>query len=338
MNRDELVSMYREMLLIRRFEEKSAEMYAMGKIGGFLHLYVGEEAVAVGAVSALGKDDDLVTHYRDHGYALAKGLDPKAVMAELFGKATGVSHGRGGSMHMADVSKHFWGGYAIVGGHIPLATGIAMANQYQNNGRAVLCVLGEGATNIGEWHESLNLAALWRLPIVYLVENNSYGMGTQVSRASSVLFMHAKGCAYGMPGRQVDGMDLLQVRDAVANAISVARDGMGPSIIEAMTYRYRGHSMADPELYRHKEEVETWKLRDPVRHFQTSLELGGLLTHEQADAIETEVNRVVEDAVQFAEQSPDPSPDTIFDDIYADGRLVAEAKADARGEAVTAGR
>ncbi len=338
MNQDELVSMYREMLLIRRFEEKSAEMYAMGKIGGFLHLYVGEEAIAVGAVSALGKDDDLVTHYRDHGYALAKGCDPKAVMAELFGKATGVSHGRGGSMHLADVSKHFWGGYAIVGGHIPLATGIAMANQYQNNGRAVLCVLGEGATNIGEWHESLNLAALWRLPIVYLVENNSYGMGTQVSRASSVLFMHAKGCAYGMPGRQVDGMDLLQVRDAVDKGISVARDGMGPSIIEAMTYRYRGHSMADPELYRHKEEVETWKLRDPVRHFQTSLELGGMLTHEQAEAIEVEVSRVVEDATRFAEESPDPSPETIFDDIYADGLLGGKSTGEAREEAVAARR
>ena len=179
MNRDEVANLYRQMLLIRRFEEKSAEMYAMGKIGGFLHLYIGEEAVAVGAVSAMAKDDDLVTHYRDHGYALAKGLDPKAVMAELFGKATGVSGGRGGSMHLADVSKHFWGGHAIVGGHLPLATGIALANQYQNNGRATLCVLGEGATNIGEFHESLNLAALWRLPIVFLVENNSYGMGTQ---------------------------------------------------------------------------------------------------------------------------------------------------------------
>jgi pyruvate dehydrogenase E1 component alpha subunit len=337
MNKDELVSMYREMLLIRRFEEKSAEMYAMGKIGGFLHLYVGEEAVAVGAISALEKDDHLVTSYRDHGYALAKGLDPKAVMAELFGKATGVSHGRGGSMHMADVSKHFWGGYAIVGGHIPLATGIALANQYKGNAQAVLCVLGEGATNIGEWHESLNLAALWRLPIVYLVENNSYGMGTQVSRASSVLSMHAKGCAYGIPGLQVDGMDLLQVRDAVAKGISVARDGMGPSIIEAMTYRYRGHSMSDPELYRHKEEVETWKLRDPVRHFQTSLELGGLLTHEAADSIEAEVEKVIEECVKFAEESPDPSPDTIFDAIYADG-LGTKAESESREETVAAGR
>ncbi|HEX9016401.1 MAG TPA: pyruvate dehydrogenase (acetyl-transferring) E1 component subunit alpha [Chloroflexota bacterium] len=336
MNRDELVGMYREMLLIRRFEEKAAEMYAMGKVGGFLHLYIGEEAVAVGVVSAMNKDDDLVTHYRDHGYALAKGLDPKRIMAELLGKETGVSGGRGGSMHLADVGKHYWGGYAIVGGHLPLATGIALANQYQENGRATVCVLGDGATNIGEWHESLNLAALWRLPIVFVVENNSYGMGTQVSRASSVLFMHAKGCAYGMPGRQVDGMDLLQVRDAVSKAVAVARDGLGPSIIEAMTYRYRGHSMADPELYRRKEEVETWKLRDPVRHFETSLELGGLLAKDQAESIEGEVERVVDDAVQFAEQSPDPTMETIFDHLYASGEPAKGAEK--AGEAVAAGR
>lgn len=240
-------------------------------------------------------------------------------------------------MHLADTSKHYWGGYAIVGGHLPLATGIALANQYQNNGRATVCVLGDGATNIGEWHESLNLAALWRLPIVFVVENNSYGMGTQVSRASSVLFMHAKGCAYGMPGRQVDGMDLLQVRDAVSKAVAVARDGLGPSIIEAMTYRYRGHSMADPELYRRKEEVETWKLRDPVRHFQTSLELGGLLSHEQAEAIEAEVDRVVDESVRFAEESPDPGQETLFDHLYASKEPAAEAEPTAQ-EAVAAGR
>lgn len=318
MNKEELVGLYRQMLLTRRFEEKAAEMYAMGKIGGFLHLYIGEEAVAVGAVSAMGEEDHLVTHYRDHGYALARGSDPKAVMAELFGKSTGVSGGKGGSMHLADVSRHFWGGYAIVGGHLPLATGIALACQYQDNRQVVLCVMGEGATNIGEFHESLNMAALWRLPIVYLVENNSYGMGTQVGRASAVRFMHAKGCAYGMPGRQVDGMDVLQVRDAVANALGAARDGLGPSIVEAMTYRYRGHSMADPELYRHREEVETWKLRDPVRHFQTSLQLGGFLSDEQAEAISAEVDQVVQESVDFAERSPEPEPSAICEDVYAD--------------------
>lgn len=319
MNRDELVNMYRQMLLIRHFEEAAAEQYALGKIGGFLHLYIGEEAVAVGAVSSMREGDHLVTHYRDHGYALAIGMDPKSVMAELFGKATGVAGGRGGSMHLADAKRHFWGGYAIVGGHLPLATGLALANQYQENGQVVLAVLGDGATNIGEWHESLNLAALWRLPIVFLVENNSYGMGTHLARASAIKFMHAKGCAYGMPGRQVDGMDVLQVRDAVANALDFARDGLGPSLIEAMTYRYRGHSMADPELYRHKEEVETWRLRDPVRHFQTSLQLGGLLTDEVAKEIENEVNRIAEDSVRFADESPDPDPSTIFDNLYANG-------------------
>jgi pyruvate dehydrogenase E1 component alpha subunit len=240
-------------------------------------------------------------------------------------------------MHLADVGKHFWGGYAIVGGHLPLATGIALANQYQDNHRVTVCVLGDGATNIGEWHESLNLAALWRLPIVFVVENNSYGMGTQVSRASSVLFMHAKGCAYGMPGRQVDGMDVLQVRDAVSKGVAVARDGLGPSIIEAMTYRYRGHSMADPELYRRKEEVETWKLRDPVRHFETSLELGGLLSEEQAGEIAAEVDRVVEESVRFAEESPEPEFETVFDHLYA-GDAKERPEVESPGEAVAAGR
>lgn len=318
MNQDELVNLYRQMLLIRRFEEKAAEMYALGKIGGFLHLYIGEEAVAVGAVSALGKDDHLVTHYRDHGYALARGCDPKKAMAELFGKATGLSKGKGGSMHFADISRHFWGGYAIVGGHLPLATGIALARQYQDNQQVVLCVFGEGATNIGEFHESLNLAALWRLPIVYLVENNSYGMGTHLARASALKAIHAKGCAYGMPSRQVDGMDVLLVRDAVSNAVEYARSGLGPSLLEAMTYRYRGHSMADPELYRHREEVETWKLRDPVRHFQTSLQLGGFFTPEQAEAISAEVDRVVEEAVEFANQSPDPDESALWEDVYVE--------------------
>lgn len=220
-------------------------------------------------------------------------------------------------MHLADVSRHFWGGYAIVGGHLPLATGIALACQYQENRQVVLCVLGEGATNIGEFHESLNLAALWRLPIVYLVENNSYGMGTHLARASALKAIHAKGCAYGMPSRQVDGMDVLLVREAVSNALEYARDGLGPSILEAMTYRYRGHSMADPELYRHREEVETWKLRDPVRHFETSLEMGGFLTPEQAEELSRQVDREIEEAVAFAEQSPEPEPAAICEDVYA---------------------
>jgi pyruvate dehydrogenase E1 component alpha subunit len=329
MNQDELIGLYRQMLLIRRFEEKAAEEYALGKVGGFLHLYVGEEAVAVGAVSAMKPDDDLFTHYRDHGYALAKGCDSKKAMAELFGKETGLSRGKGGSMHMADVSKHFWGGYAIVGGHIPIATGMALANQYQENGRVVMCVFGDGATNTGEFHESLNLAAVWRLPIVFLVENNSYGMGTHLAKASALKAMHSKGCAYGIPTRQVDGMDVLLVREAVSNALDYARSGLGPSLLEAMTYRYRGHSMADPELYRHKEEVETWKLRDPVRHFQTSLQLGGFLTPEQAETISRDVDREVQEDVDFADSSPDPDPSAICEDVYAgpEGREVGTPEA-----------
>lgn len=330
-NRDKSLDLYRQMTLIRRFEEAAAEQYARGRIGGFLHLYIGEEAIAVGACSALRPEDDLFTHYRDHGYALARGSDPKGVMAELFGKATGVSGGRGGSMHLADVARRFWGGYAIVGGHLPLATGMALARQYLEGGNggtspAVLCVFGEGATNIGEFHESLNLAALWDLPIVFLVENNCYGMGTEVSRASAVPEIYRRACAYDMPGERVDGMDVVAVADAVGQLLERARKGRGPSLLEAMTYRYRGHSMADPELYRSKDEVEWWRAHDPIRRFEQRLVDGRLATAEDLERIRAEAEQTVREAVAFAESSPEPSPDTLFQNIYAAPPAVARPK------------
>lgn len=311
MERNGFLKLYRQMLLIRRFEEKTAEAYAMGKIGGFLHLYIGEEAVAVGAISSLMPDDHLITHYRDHGYALALGMSPGTVMAELYGKATGCSKGRGGSMHLADVHRHFWGGHAIVGGHLPLAAGLGLACQYLDQKNSVLCIFGEGATNIGEFHESLNLVALWKLPVVFLCQNNLYGMGTYVKRASAVDEIYRKACAYDMPAERVDGMDVLAVREATGRALQRARDGSGPSFIEAMTYRFRGHSMADPEYYRSREEVEEWRLRDPITRFQRRLRDSGMLSDEEAARIEREVTAEVEEAARFAEESPPPGVEDI---------------------------
>jgi TPP-dependent pyruvate/acetoin dehydrogenase alpha subunit len=264
---NELLNLFRQMVLIRRFEEKSAELYSEGKIGGFLHLYIGEEAVAVGACQALGAQDHLLTAYRDHGWAIARGLDPKRVMAELLGKTTGVVGGRGGSMHMADPARHYWGGHAIVGGHLPLATGIGMSIRYKEEPQAVLCVLGEGTTNIGYFHESINLAAVWKLPVVYLVENNQYGMGTEVTRASAVSNVFERGCAYEISSLQVNGQNVLEVYQAIGEALNHARND-GPFLLEACTYRYAGHSMGDPERYRTKAEVEEERqTRDPIHLF-----------------------------------------------------------------------
>lgn len=301
LTRDRLVEMYQQMVLIRHFEEASAEQYARGKIAGFLHLYIGEEAVAVGAMAALRPDDHVLTHYREHGHALARGMDPKAVMAELFGKATGVSGGRGGSMHLAKVDKHFWGGYAIVSAHLPLATGLALAEQYQGTERIVTCVFGEGASNAGEFHESLNLAALWNLPVLFLVENNLYGMGTAVGRASAVQEMYRKACAYDMPGEQVDGMNVLAVFHKVSERAERIRRGGGPALLEAMTYRFRGHSMADPARYRQRAEVEEFQQTDPIKHFQDYLKMRVTISadHRATDGAEAarflgEVKRILQ--------------------------------------------
>lgn len=305
-----------KMLLIRVFEEKAAEMYARGRIAGFLHLYNGEEAVAVGAISALREDDLVVTHYRDHGHAIAKGSDPKRLMAELFGRATGVCKGKGGSMHFYDASVGHWGGWAIVAGHLPLAVGMAFASEYLGKGQVVLSIFGDGATNNGYFHEALNLASLWRVPVIFLCENNQYGMGTALKKSSAVTEIYRKALAYDMPSERVDGMDVLAVREATIRAVDRARQGWGPTLLEAVTYRFRGHSMADPVLYRTKAEVEAWLKRDPIVLFRERLEKEGVLGPGEFEAMEREVMAEVEEAVRFAEESPPPPLEELYTDVY----------------------
>lgn len=316
MDKDQALNYLYQMLLIRIFEERAAEMYTYGKIGGFLHLYIGEEAVAVGAVAALRDDDDLFVHYRDHGYALARGCDPGAVMAELFGKVTGLGGGKGGSMHLADVRRHLWGGYAIVGSQIALGVGMALARQYQHSDAVVLDVFGDGATNIGYYHEGMNLAALWHLPVIFLCENNLYGMGTPEEQASAEPELYKTAAAYSMPGERIDGMDLLAVKDAVSRAAERARAGNGPTLIEAVTYRYRGHSMADPEMYRSRDEVERRRPNDPIRRFGDKMEQEGVFTTSDAERVRMEAERVVDEAVRFAETSPEPPLEALYEDIF----------------------
>jgi pyruvate dehydrogenase E1 component alpha subunit len=318
LTRDEGVEYLRQMLLIRRFEERAEQAYTEGKVGGFLHLYIGEEAIAVGAMNGLRPDDEVVTHYRDHGYVLARGCDPNAVMAELYGKATGLSKGKGGSMHLADAKKHFWGGYAIVGAHVPLAAGLALAAQYQGIPRATLCILGDGGTNIGMFHEGLNLAGVWQLPMVTMVENNHYGMGTTVARASAVTDMIDKAKAYNMPAVQIDGNDPLAVRDAVRAAADAARNGQGPQFIEAITYRFRGHSMGDPQRYRKKEEVEEMKKRDPIDLFEKELVERKFISGTEIEILRDEIEQITTRAVEFAERSPFPDPAELYTNVYAE--------------------
>jgi pyruvate dehydrogenase E1 component alpha subunit len=306
---------FHKMSLIRRFEERAEEAYGQGKIGGFLHLYIGEEGVAVGAMAALRPEDDVITHYRDHGYVLARGIEPKLAMAELYGKATGLSKGKGGSMHMADVRRHLWGGYAIVGGHVPLAAGLALANKYRNRPQVVACFLGEGATNTGSFYAGLNLAAVWKLPLVVIVENNRYGMGTAIERASAVADVYRKASAFDIPGERIDGNDVLAVRDAVRRMAERSRAGGGPQLIEAMTYRFRGHSMGDPQRYRTRGEVEEAKSRDPIVHWRRTVLENGLATESGLKEIADEVEAEVEDAVRFAEDSPEPDPSELYNDV-----------------------
>jgi pyruvate dehydrogenase E1 component alpha subunit len=318
MDKATLLGWYRQMVLIRRFEQKCAELYQAGKIGGFLHLYIGQEAVAVGSIGARREGDHVITAYRDHAHALTVGADPNALMAELFGKATGVSGGRGGSMHLADVSRHYWGGYGIVGGHVPLGTGIALAEQYKGTDSAVLCYMGDGSTNIGYFHESLNMAGVWDLPIVYIVENNQYGMGTSVTRASAVPDMATKALAYGMKPVKVDGMKVIEVYSATTAALDMIRDGKGPQFLEVITYRYEGHSMGDPLRYRTKDEVEKWRGDDPIGILERHIFEEKQAKKEELEKIDEEVEKVIEEAVEFAEKSPFPALDTLFDNIYVE--------------------
>ena len=306
------------MLLIRRFEEQCERLYMDGKIRGFLHLYIGEEAIAVGALSNLRDDDYVITHYRDHGHALARGLAPKAVMAELLGKVTGTSGGKGGSMHLFDVEKGFMGGHAIVGGHLPIAVGLALAIKYRGGDQVVVCFFGDGAANQGEFHESLNLASLWGLPVLFFLENNLYGMGTHVDRTHAGgrdIFQSAD--MYKIPAAQVDGMDVLAVREATMEAVQRVRSGDGPVFLEAMTYRFRGHSVADPTAYRDSSEVDAWRDRDPIALFGKLALEQGLLNDQDIDLVGLAVDETVAEAVRFAEESDEPPPEALFNHVYA---------------------
>jgi pyruvate dehydrogenase E1 component alpha subunit len=317
LNQEQLIGLYRQMLLIRRFEEKSAEAYVAGKIGGFCHLYIGQEAVAVGAISAINKDDYVFASYREHGHALAKGMSARAIMAELFGKATGCSKGKGGSMHMFDKEVGFLGGHAIVGGQIPLATGAAFGSMYQGTDQVTLCFFGEAAVNQGAFHESLNMAQLWKLPCIYICENNQYGMGTSLARAMSLRDIAQKGCAYEVASEFVDGMDVLAVRDAVMHAVERARKQSLPTLLEVRTYRFMGHSMSDPGNYRTRAEIEKYQERDPIKLFSASLLEGKITDEKRLEEIDKQVKEEVEDAVRFADESPLPDPEELYTDVYA---------------------
>lgn len=312
-----LVEIYRQMLLIRRFEEKTGEMYTRAKIGGYCHLNIGEEATIVGAMRALDRNDYVFTNYREHGYMLARDVEPKYVMAELFGKETGVSKGRGGSMHLFDVETRFMGGYAIVGGQLPLAVGAGLAISYQDLEEVVLCQMGDGTTNIGAFHESLNLAQLWKLPVVFLVVNNLYGMGTTVEKASAVAELYRKACAYDMRAERVNGNDVLAMYDATKRAADHAREHGLPTLLEAVSYRFRGHSVVDPARYRPQDEVARWREHDPVLSFARALLDGDYIDEESIASIEEEISAVVDQSVAFAEESPAPRPEELFTFDYA---------------------
>jgi pyruvate dehydrogenase E1 component alpha subunit len=314
--RDHALTLLREMLRIRRFEEKSAELYTQGKIHGFLHLYVGEEAVAVGAMQALLPDDNIVSTYREHGHALARGMAAGAVMAEMYGKANGCCRGRGGSMHLFDVGRRFYGGNAIVGGGLPLAVGLALADKLQARPRVTACIFGDGAVAEGEFHESLNLATLWKLPVLFLCENNLYAMGTHLSRHQAQPDIARKADGYGLPGEAVDGMDVLAVEAATRKAVEAVRRGEGPRLLEARTYRFRAHSMYDAELYRSKEEVERWKKRDPIATFVARLLERGLLSEQDLADLETAVAAEVAEAVAFAEAGPSEPVEDLLKDVH----------------------
>jgi pyruvate dehydrogenase E1 component alpha subunit len=307
----------REMLRIRRFEEKAAELYTLGKIRGFLHLYIGEEAVAVGALPALGPEDAIVSTYREHGHALARGIPAGVLMAELYGKASGCSRGRGGSMHFFDVRRRFYGGYAIVAGGLPIATGLALAEKMQGGAGVVACFFGDGAVDEGEFSESLNLAALWKLPVVFVCENNLYAMGTALARHQAQTDIGPKAEGLGVPAAVVDGMDVLAVEAAMRDTVEAVRRTGGPRFLEARTYRFRAHSMSDPELYRTKEEVEQWKQRDPIATFVARLRAQALLTDAELAATAAAVEGEIETAVAFAEAAPWEPPGDLTKDVYA---------------------
>ena len=318
MKKEQLLDLYHQMVLIRRVEERGAELYQAGKIGGFMHLYIGQEAVSTGLIAAREPRDRVITAYRDHGVAINCGIPAEQVMAELLGKATGMSHGKGGSMHMASTEKNFWGGHAIVGGHLPIAAGLALGDHYEKNDNVTICMFGDGATNIGYFHEALNLAKIWGLRVLWVCENNIYGMGTSVERASAVSEIRQKAEGYGMKNSRVEGMDVMTVHEAAKEAIAYVRRESQPYLLEVITYRYRGHSMGDPERYRKAEEVKKWQESDPIGIFRKHLIEKKTATAKMLDEIDTRVDEEVNKAVEFAETSPEPSMDELFKDVYVE--------------------
>ncbi len=318
MNKKQQVQMYYEMVLIRRVEERSAQLYQEGKIGGFLHLYIGQEAVSTGLIAARKPQDRVITAYRDHGVALNVGIEAKIVLAELLGKRTGTSCGFGGSMHMADVEKNFWGGHAIVGSHLAFAAGMALADSYNGGEAVTICMFGDGASNIGYFHESLNLAAVWDLPVLWVCENNQYGMGTAVNRASALEEIHMKGEGYGIPHARVDGMDVMKVYEASKEAMEQVRKERRPFLLEATTYRFQGNSMGDPERYRTKDEVGQWQENDPIGIFRSYLLENDVASEATLNREEERVLEEVEAGVRFAEESPEPDWEDLISTIYVE--------------------
>jgi pyruvate dehydrogenase E1 component alpha subunit len=320
LNKQELMHLYEQMLLIRRFEERSAQLYGMGLIAGFCHLYIGQEAVVVGMQSLQNPQDTVITAYRDHGHMLACGMDPNGVMAELTGRRDGYSRGKGGSMHMFSREKNFFGGHGIVGAQVSLGTGLAFAHQYNNDGGVAISYMGDGAANQGQVYESFNMASLWKLPAIYIIENNKYSMGTATSRHSASPHFYNRGEPYGIPGLRVDGMDIFKVREAARKAFKHVRAGKGPFILEMETYRYRGHSMSDPAKYRTKEEVDSYKEHnDPLLHLQTAILKAGMAKEAEFEDIEARVSKTVKASAEFAQTSPEPDPSELYTDVLIEG-------------------
>jgi len=323
------IDLLRSMLLQRRFEERTAEAYALGKIGGFCHLYIGQEAVSTGTISVLRPDDYIITTYRDHGQALARGIPPRAVMAELFGRVDGCSRGKGGSMHLFDRNLNFLGGHGIVGAHVPLATGVGFAIKYRGGDQVCICFMGESVVNTGAFHEALNMAGLWKLPVVYIIENNRYGMGTAFERASAIHDVYERGAAYNMPRSQCDGQDVFEMRKAVQDAVERARKESLPTLLEARTYRFMGHSMSDAVsgTYRTKAELEEWQKRDPIVLLRMQMQEKGELTEEALHKLDEEMKAEVQDAIDFAEKSPEPPPESLYENVLVDTTSDAAAEA-----------
>lgn len=319
MDKNGYLDLYYQMVLIRLLEEESARLYQQGKIGGFLHLYIGQEAVSTGLISAREPHDRVITAYRDHGVAINVGISADKVMAELLGKVEGTSKGKGGSMHLADVKRNFWGGHAVVGSHLPIAAGMALGDIYQGNDAITICMFGDGATNIGYFHEALNLSKIWDLPVVWVCENNKYGMGTSVERASAVEEIRQKAEGYKIPNRRIDGMNVIDVREAALEVFEFVREEKSPYFLEIVTYRFRGHSMGDPERYRKAEEVKEWQENDPIGIYRKYLISNDVATEDDLDDIDKKVEAEVQQSVEFAEKSPEPEPEALFEHVYVDG-------------------